>query len=197
MRTPALWIFALGSMWGCSNPGGGTHNDNEVITTVILRFESTTGVIRTAMFDDPDGDGGQAPMIDPVDLSPGMYGLTVQFQNRLSTPFEEITDEVRDEQEFHLLLFTGSAVVGPATSNANGPLVQSYADTDANGLPVGLSDTIAATAGSGQLTVTLRHMAPEQPPVKSLDTVMEVKDHGIDAIGGSTDAQVDFAVTVR
>ena len=88
-------------------------------------------------------------------------------------------------------------MVGPATTNTTGPLMQSYADMDENGLPVGLTDTIVASAGTGQLTVTLRHMPPEEPPVKSSNTVMEVKTGGIDSIGGSTDAQVNFMVTVR
>jgi hypothetical protein len=121
----------------------------------------------------------------------------VQFQNRLVTPAEEITDEVSDEQNFHLLLFTGTAVVGPATTNTSGPLMQSYADMDGNSLPVGLTNAIVASAGTGQLTVTLRHMPPEEPPVKSSTTVNNVKTGGVDSIGGSTDAQVNFMVTVQ
>jgi hypothetical protein len=181
----------------CGGDEGGTTNENEVITTVILNFAPTSGSPVTATFNDADGDGGQAPTVDPVNLTPATYTLTVQFQNRLVSPLEEITDEVRQEQNFHLLLFTGTAVVGPATTNATGPLMQSYRDMDGNGLPVGLTDTIVASAGTGQLTVTLRHMPPEEPPVKSSDTVMQVKTGGIDSIGGSTDAQVNFMVSVQ
>jgi hypothetical protein len=123
--------------------------------------------------------------------------MTVQFQNGLVTPPEEITDEVRDENHLHLLLFTGTAVVGPATSNPTGPLMQSYADMDANGLPVGLTNTIVASVGTGQLTVTLRHMPPEEPPVKASDTLAMAKAGGIDSLGGSTDVTVDFMVTVQ
>lgn len=181
----------------CGGDDGGSTNENEVITTVLLNFAPASGSPVTAMFNDPDGDGGQAPTIDPVNLTPGNYTLTVQFQNRLVTPPEEITDEVRGEHDVHLLLFTGTAVVGPATANTTGPLMQSYADMDDNGLPVGLTNTIVASAGTGQLTVTLRHMPPEEPPVKSSSTVMEVKTGGLDSIGGSTDAQVNFTVTVQ
>ncbi len=176
---------------------GGTTNENEVITTVILNFAPASGSPIVATFNDADGDGGQAPTVDPVNLTPGTYTLTVQFQNRLETPPEEITEEVNEEHDVHLLLFTGSAVVGPATSNTTGPLMQSYSDMDGNGLPVGLRNNIVASAGTGQLTVTLRHMPPEEPPVKSADTVMQVKTGGVDSIGGSTDAQVNFAVTVQ
>jgi hypothetical protein len=121
----------------------------------------------------------------------------VQFQNRLESPPEEITEEVDEEHDVHLLLFTGSAVVGPATTNATGPLTHAYTDMDGNGLPVGLTNSIVASAGTGQLTVTLRHMPPEEPPVKSSSTLMQVKSGGVDSIGGSTDAQVNFTVTVQ
>jgi hypothetical protein len=192
-------LFVITSALGLAACGdsGGTINENEVLTTVVLNFAPATGAPVIATFNDPDGDGGAAPTIDPVALTAGNYTLTVQFQNRLASPAVEITDEVRGENNVHLLLFTGSAVVGPATSNATGPLLQSYADMDGNGLPVGLTDTVLARAGTGQLTVTLRHMPPEEPPVKSSSTLMDVKTGGIDSIGGSTDAQVSFPVTVQ
>lgn len=193
----AFAVISFGMLAACGGDDGGSSNENEVITTVILNFAPTSGSTITVTFNDPDGDGGQAPTVDPVNLTPDNYTLTVQFQNRLVTPAEEITDEVRDEQNFHLLLFTGSAVVGPATTNATGPLMQSYADMDGNGLPVGLTNALVASAGTGQLTVTLRHMPPEEPPVKSSTTVNEVKTGGVDSIGGSTDAQVSFIVTVQ
>jgi hypothetical protein len=180
----------------CSDSGSST-NENEVITTVILKFAPATGATVTATFNDPDGDGGGAPTIDPVNLAAGNYTLTAQFQNRLANPQVEITDEIREEKNFHLLLFTGSAVVGPATTNTTGPLEQSYSDADDNTFPVGLTNAIVAHAGTGLLTVTLRHMPPEEPPVKAANTVALVKTGGVDSIGGSTDAQVNFNVTVQ
>jgi hypothetical protein len=120
----------------------------------------------------------------------------VKFLNRLATPEEDITAEVNDEATNHMLFFTGTAVDGPASNHPGAPLTQSYADMDANGLPIGLANTIVASAGAGPFTVTLRHMPPEEPPVKSADTAMQVKTSGFDMIGGSTDASVDFMVTV-
>ncbi len=194
----AIVLLAIsGCVLAACGDDGGSTNENEVITTVILNFAKAGGSPVVATFNDPDGDGGAAPSIDPVNLTPGNYTLTVQFQNRLVTPLEEITDEVNGEHDVHLLLFTGTAVVGPATSNTTGPLMQSYSDMDDNGLPIGLANAIVASAGTGQLTVTLRHMPPEEPPVKSATTVMGVKTGGIDSIGGSTDAQVNFSVTVQ
>lgn len=182
----------------CGSFGDTTENPEEVITTVILAFApGGGGAPITAEFDDPDGDGGQAPTVQPVTLTANAtYTFTVQLVNRLPTVPEDITTEVMDESDVHLLLFTGSAVVGPATTNTTGPLTHAYADMDANGLPIGLTNTVMARTGNGQLTVTLRHMPPEEPPQKAADTVALVKANGIDTIGGSTDASVTFSVTV-
>ncbi|NVB78629.1 MAG: hypothetical protein HOV81_09565 [Kofleriaceae bacterium] len=197
MKTMSFAIVGALCLAACGDEGG-AENPNEVITTVILNFApSGGGATKTFTFNDPDGDGGSAPTIDPVNLTAGMYTLTVQFQNRLEDPAEEITDEVRDESVNHLVLFTGTAVVGPASSNATGPLTQNYADMDANNLPIGLSNNISAAAGTGTLTVTLRHMPPEEPPQKASDTLTMVKTGGVDSIGGTTDAQVNFDVTVQ
>jgi len=181
----------------CGDDGGAT-NDNEVITTVTLTFTpSGGGAAITAEFNDPDGDGGQAPTIQPINLTNNTtYTMTVGFQNRLESQPEEITTEVMDESDLHLLLFTGTAVVGPATSNTTGPLTHAYADMDVNGLPIGLENTVMAKTGTGMMTVTLRHMPPEEPPQKASDTVAKVKASGVDSIGGSTDASVTFMATV-
>jgi hypothetical protein len=68
---------------------------------------------------------------------------------------------------------------------------------DVNGLPLGLRNTIVAASGSGRLTVTLRHMPPlNDTAVKTATSAADVAAGGVAGIGGSTDAQVDFDVTV-
>lgn len=190
-----LCLFASVVLAACSDEG---EDPGEVITTVQLAFMPATGTTVTAEFDDPDGDGGSPGTSQPVQLASGTtYMLTVAFKNRLEMPEEDITAEVADESFQHQLFFTGTAVNGPATSNATAPLTHSYADMDENGLPIGLENTIVAAAGTGELTVTLRHMPPELPPGKSADTATQVKTGGFTAIGGSTDVQVSFDVTVQ
>jgi hypothetical protein len=183
----------------CGDPGsGGGDNEQEVITTVQLTFMAAGGLPIVAEFDDPDGDGGAPGTGEPISLTAATsYTLTVAFINRLGTIPEDITLEVEDEGAEHQVFFTGSAVAGPATSNPTAPLTHSYADMDANGLPLGLTNTIVTGAGTGTLTVTLRHMPPEAPPEKSADTAAQVKAGGFTAIGGTTDAMVDFTVTVQ
>ncbi|HEY5923628.1 MAG TPA: hypothetical protein VIV11_18230 [Kofleriaceae bacterium] len=182
----------------CSGCDDETTNAPEYITTVQLAFMPASGTPVMAEFDDPDGDGGNPGTSQPVNLANATtYTLTVKFLNRLETPEEDITPEVSDEGFQHQLFFTGTAVNGPATTNPSAPLTHSYADMDSNGLPVGLTNTIVAATGTGTLTVTLRHMPPELPPEKSADSATQVRTGGFAAIGGSTDAQVDFAVTVQ
>ncbi|HEU0029126.1 MAG TPA: hypothetical protein VFQ53_00745 [Kofleriaceae bacterium] len=174
-------------------------NEGEVITTVTLTFTPDGGGTPvTASFDDPDGDGGELPVIDPIVLTAGTtYDLAVQFINRREEPAEDITLEVRDESDEHQVFFTGSAVDGPASDHPDGPLVQTYADLDVNGLPIGLDNQIVARTGTGMLTVTLRHLPPlNGQPAKTAELADAVKAGGFAGLAGETDAQVPFDVTV-
>lgn len=178
------------SLVACGDPGGQNGNIEEVITTVTLSFAPTAGSPIIAVWHDADGDGGDAPTIDPINLVAGTsYTLTVTYENRLETPPEDITQEVRDEGQEHQLFFIGSAI--------DAALTHTYADMDSNGLPIGLTSTIAASTGAGELTVILRHMPPVSgQPVKTANAAITVKTSGITAIGGSTDSEATFAVTV-
>jgi hypothetical protein len=200
MRFPSTILCAslLFLVPACGGDDDGGGNENEVITTVVLTFTPAAGgAPLTFEVDDPDGDGGAAPTIDPISLPAGSYTLRVGFQNRLETPAEDIGEEVSDEAAEHQIFLTGTAVNGPATNQASAPLTHAYADTDTNGLPVGLANTITAATGSGNLTVTLRHMPPvNDTAVKTANVAMQVRSGGIASIGGSTDVSVTFPVTV-
>jgi hypothetical protein len=199
LRLAPFALAAVIAMAGCGEDGHDHGNENEVITTVILTFTpGAGGVAIVAKVDDPDGDGGGAPTVEPITVAPGMYDLAVKFENRLAKPPEDITEEVRDEAAEHQVFFTGTAVSGPASSTTGAPLVHAYADMDSKGLPLGLANKVTATAGMGTLTVTLRHMPPvNNMPVKTAAVAGTVRSGGFAAIGGSTDVQVNFPVTVR
>jgi hypothetical protein len=197
MKIRNLALLCLSTVTPACGHDDHGHSDNEVISRVTLVFTPSAGNTQQMFsFDDPDGDGGTPGTSEPIQLAAGSYSMSVAFFNALGTVAEDITLEVRDEGVEHQVFFTGSAVVGPATTNTTGPLMHSYADTDANGLPLGLTNTFVASSGTGELIVTLRHMPPEQPPEKSADTAAQVASGGFAAIGGSTDAQVTFQVTV-
>lgn len=187
----------------CGDDGGtscsGSNCLEEVITTVTLTLTPAGGSPLVAEFDDPDGDGGDPPMIDSIALVAGTtYAVTVGFQNRLETPPEEITNEVRDEATDHQVFFTGDVVNGPASDRASAAITHTYTDADANGLPIGLANQFVVSAGpSGDLIVTLRHMPPiNDQPTKTADTAAQVKASGFSAIAGENDAQVAFPIAV-
>ena len=197
----SLGLGLILSLAGAACGGDDTTqgNEMEVITTVTLAFTpSVGGAAMTFEVDDPDGDGGDPPTSDPIMLAPGMFTLAVGFENRLEDPPEIITTEVMDESDQHQVFFTGTGVNGPASDQPGAPLTQAYGDMDVNGLPIGLANTITAVAGTGMLTVTLRHMPPvNDTPVKVAGLAEQVKTGGISSIGGETDATVNFAVTVQ
>lgn len=196
----ALSLGALSLVAACDDEGH-SHNEGEVITTVVLTFTPAGGgTAVTATFNDPDGDGGAAPTVDPINLARGVtYNTSVRFENRLETPAEDITLEVADESDEHQVFYTGTAVNGPASAQTGAALTHAYTDTDVNGLPIGLASTFATAnaAGAGTLVVTLRHMPPaNDTAVKTATTAATVRDSGFSAIGGENDANVTFQVTV-
>lgn len=175
-------------------------NVQEVVTTVELLLEPTDGTDPvTFRWADPENDG--APVIDDVLLSDATdYVLHVSFLNELEDPPEDITAEVADESDQHQVFFTGSAVRGPATGAAPDAVVEhAYGDLDADGNPIGLDNTLATLGvGSGELTVTLRHLPPEGgADVKVAGLAETVAIDGFDAIGGDDDANVTFPLTVE
>lgn len=191
-----LFLAACGG--DVENPAG--TNEQEVITTVTLTFTPNGGGDAvTAAWDDPDGDGGAAPAIDAVTLTASTtYALTVTFTNKLASPAEDITEEVEAEGDEHQLFFTGTAVNGPAAVNAGAVLEHAYDDVDAEGLPVGLANTVTTRSGSGKLTVTLRHLPPvSESPVKTAQLAANAAQDGLGALPGDSDASVTFDVTVR
>lgn len=204
MRSALTVALVLASLAACGGDDvqTGSNADLEVITTLSLTMTPTGGGAPIiAELNDADGDGGDPPTVDPIILTAGTYGVAVAFQNRLEAPAEEITDEVRDEAVDHQVFFYGTAVSGPASAplaTPSAPITQSYQDLDDNGLPIGLSNTFVTVAGTGTMTVTLRHMPPlNGKPVKTATAAADVKAGGIAALGGETDATATFAVTVQ
>jgi hypothetical protein len=170
----------------------------EVITTVRLTFTPASGAPLAFAWDDPEADGD--PLVDPIVLPSGAaFRLAVGFVDRLAEPDADVTDEVRAESDQHQVFLTGSAVDGPAGTGTDAVLAWDYADRDRNGLPVGLDDDVTTAApGVGTLIVTLRHLPPESgTPVKTGDLAAAVAAEGFAAIGGGTDAQVTFDLTVE
>jgi hypothetical protein len=155
VRTPLLLSASTVILAACGgdsvvNPAG----ESEVISRVTLTITPTTGAAQTAYIDDPDGNGPQSPSAQVGTLSiPAGASVTgtVLFENRLKTPPENITTEVRAEADEHRVFYTATG----------GGLLISTTDLDGGGRPLGLAFSAAVpsttTAGARQMRVVLCH----------------------------------------
>lgn len=202
MRHLALpLLLGLAACDDVSEGDGHDHDhDHGALTRVELTFTPQGGgAAETFVWADPEDDG--SPEIDPITLADGTtYDLDLAFWNDLEDPPEEVTPEVLEDGTSHQVFFTGAAVQSPATGAQPGAILeQAYADSDDNGDPIGVANTVTALqTGTGVLTLTLRHMPPEDDtPVKTATAAEDVAAGGFNAIGGDNDLQVDFDLTVE
>lgn len=141
-----------------------------------------TGDVVTAIFRDLDGPGGNDPeLTNPTLSANSSYTVTLAFLNEQENPAEDITAEVREEDEEHQVFFFRGQGLN---------IVQTYDDTDANGFPLGLTSTLTtAAASSGTYTVVLVH-----EPIKDAAGVSE---GNLNNAGGEEDIRVAFTMTIE
>lgn len=149
----AFAALLIGSISACKKDDLPEVNEDELITTVTLRFTNTANAndVVTVTARDVDGDGGNAPVIGPLNLRPNTsYNLSVsQILDETENPAEDIREEIVEEDYEHLLVYTATP------SNL---ITVNITDRDRNNLPVGLAGTATTgAAGTGTLTVTLKH----------------------------------------
>ncbi|MFY0645020.1 MAG: hypothetical protein JXR19_11185 [Bacteroidia bacterium] len=151
-------------------------NEEELITTVELTFtnDSNSNDVRMFQFADTDGVGGNEPTAhDTIRLDTNSsYTLQVRFLDESGSTVEDITEEVEEEADEHLVCYT-----------SNGALSVSITDIDGNSLPLGLEAIV--TTGQQEVTdlnVQLKH----QPDVKNGSCDL-----------GETDVEVLFRVEVE
>jgi len=160
-----------------TDPAGET----EVISRVTLTLTSASGAVSSAFIEDADGNGPNAPSAQSGTLSlpAGTTASgTIRFENRLVTPIENITDEVRAEANEHRVIYT-------VTGNG---ITVTTTDVDGAGRPLGLTFSAAAAAGTPSGARTLRvvlchYDTTPKPAVATSCTV-------------DTDIDVSFALTV-
>ncbi len=175
-----LMGFIALSFTSCEDPE--VENEEELITTLEYTLTSANGNTTILTFQDLDGDGGVLPVVTGATLdTSAIYTGSLALRNDSANPAEDVTAEINAEKEEHQFFFTAN----------NGLDVNvSYADTDANGNPVGLTSTLTTgAASSGTLTITLRH-----EPNKS-GTNVSAGD--ITNAGGETDIEISFPITIQ
>ncbi|MCB0549125.1 MAG: type 1 periplasmic binding fold superfamily protein [Phaeodactylibacter sp.] len=151
-------------------------NETELITTVILNFTAPGGSVSSFKFSDTDGIGGNPPVAEDITLAANTtYQLDIEFKDESNaSDVKDITKEVREEAEKHLICFAASGVLDiPVTL-----------DTDADGAPLGLeTELTTGQAGNGTLTIVLKH-EPDKGAANPCNT-------------GETDVQAEFDVVVQ
>ncbi len=179
----SMSLVATALFVSCSNDDSNPVNEEEVITTLTATL---TGGGQTITLTSRDLDGAEGPNAPVITVSGDLrastnYTGTLDLLNEAATPAESITEEIQEEAEDHQFFFNASnalATFGYAAPN------------DGNGHPVGLNFTVTtgATAGTGTLTIILRH-----EPNKNGEGVAA---GNIANAGGETDIQVSFPITV-
>jgi len=154
----------------------------ELITKVIYTLIPMNGGDNVVLsFEDNDGDGGDAPIIEGGTLmSNNIYSGTIELYDESKSPRADIAAEVLEEALEHQFFFQ-TTVSGVSIS---------YDDLDIEGNPIGLKSAVQTRgAGTGLLTVILRH-----EPDKSADGVSA---GNVANAGGETDIEVSFPINVQ
>ena len=161
----------------CTKKDDTPDEEQELITTLkIVATNSTNAAdVRTFVFKDTDGAGGNEPSIDNIALAANeVYNVAIEVLDESKTPAENITAEIAEEKNDHQLFFVPSVGLN---------LTNTYQDADDNNLPVGLATKFTTGAVStGILTVTLKH----QPGTKNNNIAT-----------GETDVQVNFSTVIQ
>lgn len=155
-----------------------TPVDTELITTVqvIITDSATSTVEDTVEFRDTDGQGGNAPSIEAINLMNGnTYTVELKFLDE-SDPadIEDKTAEILAEDDEHLVCF--------ASSNTTAISIER---TDSDGTyEIGLSSKwkTLTTVSNASLNITLKH----QPGVKDGSCAP-----------GDTDIDVSFPLSIQ
>ena len=160
------------------------ENEEELITTVnMVVTGGDPQETRAFTFRDLDGDGGDDGVVtvtgDALEATT-TYTYALTFLNESETPPEDITAEIREEDEEHQVFFSSNGV----------DLIFAPTDEDEDDNPIGLVGTLTTgEAGTGKMTVTLRH-----EPNKDAEGVSE---GDITNASGDTDIMVEFDVEVE
>lgn len=172
MKKTLLFCSLLAMWWfsSCKDDHPHEHNEQELITKVVLTLTKNGTVAAKATFSDKDGIGGAAPVIEGLTLEANTtYEGKIEFFDESKNPVEDVTKEILKERESHQVFYV------PIPADL---LTITYKDRDVNNLPVGLVVEIkTGSTGSGELTVILKHDLNKRAPnpIATGETDVEVK----------------------
>ena len=155
--------------------------DNEVITTVKLtavNAADATDVVNAQWKDLTPNDGN--PDLSAAKLTlkkDAVYNVSLQFLDETKTPVGNITEEITDRANYHLICYTPSSGMGLTVQRTD-------KDNNTPQMELGLAAKFTTTTvADGSIQVALHH----QPSGKN----------GTDCAIGTTDADVTFTVKVQ
>ncbi len=177
MKKLLFATMLLLGLLGCASDDDNYHlpdNETEEITRVVLRVSQGTDTV------DYTFNSALATDADQINLKPNQtYQVEVQFWNDDEDPAENVTNEVADESDEHLLCFD-------VLDNTNVSIT--IDDKDENGLPIGLKSTWATgSASNGGIELVLKH----QPDLKN------TFNGQVNCSVGETDVDVPFPVKIE
>ncbi|MBK7882794.1 MAG: hypothetical protein IPJ81_02375 [Chitinophagaceae bacterium] len=164
LKLSAFGLITATLFTACKKDPVTETNEEEVITTLVLKLTPQGGgSVLEYKFDDADGPGGSAPLLDEVILAPNkVYDAKIILLNKTVNPVDTISNEVEEEGDAHRFYLE------PAGAN----LTISNLSNDVNGLPLGLESTwTTGAASTGKIQITLRHY-PAVPPNKAANDLV-------------------------
>lgn len=178
------FLFAISILlftFGCEDDDDPIiENEEEVITTATLTlFPNGPQEMVTLGFSDPDGEGGNAPTYTTT----GQLMANASYRGQMAFGNEEgsIVSEIVTEGAEHQVFYAGAG---------GSSLTFSYDDADVFGNPIGLVTMLSTgAAGTGTLTVTLRHEPTKGAMGAAIDNPA--------AAGGSIDAEITFDIDLQ
>jgi hypothetical protein len=178
VKLVALLLVTSIAFVSCSDDHDDDHDHEEdLITTVTYTLRNGNEEV-TLEFKDLDGEGGSDGTYNisgPLATNT-TYTVAVKILNETESPAEDITEEVKAEDDEHEFFYTTS-ISG---------LTIEKTDTDGNNNPLGIETSVTTTAaGSGTLTIVLKH----EPTKPNNGTATNA--------GGSTDVEITFSVTIE
>ena len=182
LRMSLVLVTATLLLNACKKDKPGEGNDEEVITTMNLRFTPVGGgTVSNYTFDDPDGPGGATPTKSVITLNASLtYDVQLTLLNKTVTPVKDVTTEIIAEANAHRFYYQPSATSAINVSNLN---------NDGNGIALGTTSRwTTGTTGLGTIRITLRHYASTPPNKAGADPV--------DSPKSSTDIEVIFDTAI-
>lgn len=192
----ALSLFAMLSLLiftGCGDDDApAAENEEEEINKAILTFTPEAGgTILTFTYEDPDGAGTDPAVQDKIILVDNTeYIMTVQLKNTVGGANDDITTEVAEEGDEHMIFYgwtDGLFALPSGDGNIDNRSAQTvaYGDFDGNGQPIGLITTWrTGDAASGTFKMMLKH----QPNIKSATSTAQ---------DGETDVELDWEIEIQ